>query len=90
VVKVGGYSFWFKGTAEVPPLETKAPEVVVQPPEVTVQPPEVEVRPPEVTVQPPEVTVQPQVIEKKEIPWWMWLLVIVLAGGLGLAVLKGD
>ena len=83
MVKVGGYSFWFKGTAEVPPLETKAPEVVVRPPEVMVQPPEVEVRP-------PEVTVQPQVIEKKEIPWWMWLLVIVLAGGLGLTVLRGD
>ena len=73
---IGGYSFWFKGTAEVPALETKAPEVTVQPPEVTVQP--------------PEVAVQPQIIEKKEIPWWMWLLVIVLAGGLGLAVLKGD
>jgi len=73
---IGGYSFWFKGTAEVPPLETKAPEVTVQPPEVTVQP--------------PEVAVQPQVIEKKEIPWWMWLLVIVLAGGLGLSVLRGE
>jgi len=72
VVEVGGYSFWFKGTAEVPTLETKAPEVVVQPPEVTVQPPAV------------------QVSEKKEIPWWMWLLVIVLAGGLGLTVLRGD
>ena len=85
-MEVGGYSFWFKGTAEVPPLETetKAPEVVVQPPEVTVQPPAVQ--PPEVTVQPPAV----QVIEKKEIPWWMWLLVIVLAGGLGLTVLRGD
>jgi len=83
VVKVGGYSFWFKGTAEVPPLETR-------PLGVEVRPPEVEVRPPEVEVRPPEVTVQPQVIEKKEIPWWMWLLVIVLAGGLGLAVLRGD
>jgi len=71
---VGGYSFWFKGTAEVP--ETA--------------PPEVEVQPPAVEVQPPTVEVQPQIIEKKEIPWWMWLLVIVLAGGLGLAVLRGD
>lgn len=73
---VGGYSFWFKGTAEVPALETV--------------PPEVEVQPPAVEVQPPTVEVQPQIIEKKEIPWWMWLLVIVLAGGLGLAVLRGD
>jgi len=72
---VGGYSFWFKGTAEVP----KTAPLEVQPPAVEMQPPTVEVQPPTV-----------QIIEKKEIPWWMWLLVIVLAGGLGLTLLRGD
>jgi len=94
---VSGYSFWFKGTAEVPPVEAQVGEITIQPQEVNIQTQNTTIQTQGTTVQTRETVVQrvetkPEVIKILGLPWWAVLLLLVLSGGLvfGLVLSRGE